>query len=789
MKKERKIPQRMQVEALREALLDIFYTESIAGYHVDTAAEILSSLPREKIAPVLSMVRLIAYSVSDLLAFSFIENVEEALKVISVESLGDWVEEAISIYEEEGLYPAKEYLSRAEETAIRFADERRAVSIDEVSPNFRLLIAGLSERNIQVKASDTICTDTENIYAPRIYSRFEEQEENRLFYRVLFVHKCSQIRYKSFHIPVSTLLEKWPEFSVPLKKNGQSVTGIEILLKKILDFKASPILYALMDTIRIEARLADELPGLARELGQFKEALRREYKDFRPFGDIPRIIFWVMNHYSGGLEGVDPLIRDALMSLLDPESRAIHSAEACKTLLERCADLKGLEFTRELLPYIGTVKPGALSRAILKRREECRERFINILSAIILDKALHGEKIWTKDAEEGRSCQISCFLGDEGVALIFRNQDTSSAHPDQVEPQECLVFKDEDLFLNEELKGIVSEIESDLGSVPNSYVSGAVGLASGKWASVDVPSEFKDGEKQAAASDFFYYDEWDFRRKVHRKNWCTLKEMDVPLDQGGFVELTLKKYRGQVLLLRRQFEMLRPEYNFLRRQSEGEEIDLDAIVEAFSDFYATGNSSENLFVRLNRSKRDIVVSFLVDMSASTEGWVNTSIKEALILLCEALQSLGDRYSIYGFSGMRRTGCQFFKIKDFHEPYDSNVKARISGINARAYTRMGPAIRHSTELFQEVDARLKILVVLSDGKPQDYDEYKGPYAIEDTRMSLIEAKEKGIRPFCITIDKTARDYIPHMYGEVNYIMVKDVRRLYKKVADIYRLLTT
>lgn len=118
-----------------------------------------------------------------------------------------------------------------------------------------------------------------------------------------------------------------------------------------------------------------------------------------------------------------------------------------------------------------------------------------------------------------------------------------------------------------------------------------------------------------------------------------------------------------------------------------------------------------------------------------------------------------------------------------------MNARISGIDARDYTRMGPAIRHSSWLLAGVDARVKVLVTLSDGKPEDYDEYKGLYAIEDTRMALIEAREQGVRPFCITVDKAAHEYLSHMYGEVNYVIVDDVSLLSRKVPEIYRVLTT
>jgi nitric oxide reductase NorD protein len=287
---------------------------------------------------------------------------------------------------------------------------------------------------------------------------------------------------------------------------------------------------------------------------------------------------------------------------------------------------------------------------------------------------------------------------------------------------------------------------------------------------------------------FYTYDEWDFRRERFRRNWCTIKEMELSATRGNFYENTMRAYRGQLTLLRRQFEFLRQEYRFLKRQKDGEDVDLDALVEAYVDLRAFGRASDYLFIRQLKDRRDLAVSFLVDMSASTEGWVSTAIKESLILLCEALTSLGDRYAIFGFSGMRRTGCHFFRIKDFGQEYDRTVKERINTIGPRDYTRMGAAIRHASFLLRQQEARVRLLMIISDGKPEDYDEYKGPYAIEDTRMAVIEAREQAINPFCITIDKQGREYLPRIFGQKNYVVIPDPALLHKRIPEMYRILT-
>ena len=189
-------------------------------------------------------------------------------------------------------------------------------------------------------------------------------------------------------------------------------------------------------------------------------------------------------------------------------------------------------------------------------------------------------------------------------------------------------------------------------------------------------------------------------------------------------------------------------------------MDLDAVIEAFSDTKIGLEASQHLFTRSRKTDRNMAVMFMIDMSGSTAGWINEMEREALVLLCESLEILGDRYSIYGFSGFTHERCELYKIKEFDEPYNDLVKARISGIQAQGYTRMGVAVRHLTKILHQVEARTKLLITLSDGRPDDQDGYRGPYGIEDTRRALIEAKYLGIHPFCITIDEEAMDYLQH-----------------------------
>ena len=188
----------------------------------------------------------------------------------------------------------------------------------------------------------------------------------------------------------------------------------------------------------------------------------------------------------------------------------------------------------------------------------------------------------------------------------------------------------------------------------------------------------------------------------------------------------------------------------------------------------------------------------MDLSASTResvsGFEKSIIeveKQALVLMSEALEVLGDRYGIFGFSGRGREMVSFDVFKDFNEPLGEIVRGRIGAMTYRMENRDGAAIRHATQRLLEVDARTRLLVLLSDGKPLDCgcDLYQSTYAQSDTKMALREARNSKVHPFCITVDPAGEDYLPHMYGDVRYVVIDTVEELPERLPALYRKLTS
>lgn len=312
----------------------------------------------------------------------------------------------------------------------------------------------------------------------------------------------------------------------------------------------------------------------------------------------------------------------------------------------------------------------------------------------------------------------------------------------------------------------------------------------GRWrpsTQVSAPDELVEQiEAPPAASAL--YDEWDYRRNAYRRDWCHVFERVGAAGDVAWVEAVVQRHARAIRQIRRRFESLRGEDVWQRRQMEGTDIDLDAWVDAVGDARAGNEIDARLFCQRQRQERSLAALFMVDMSGSTKGWVNEAEREALVMLCEAIEALGDRYAIYGFSGWTHQRCDIYRIKGFDERYAAPVKARIAGIEACDYTRMGPAIRHLSKLLAAQPERHKLLVSISDGRPDDFgDEYRGRYGIEDTRRALHEARVAGIRSYCVTVDRHAADYLPQLYGSAHYSVLADAKTLPLRIAQVYRRL--
>lgn len=272
------------------------------------------------------------------------------------------------------------------------------------------------------------------------------------------------------------------------------------------------------------------------------------------------------------------------------------------------------------------------------------------------------------------------------------------------------------------------------------------------------------------------YPEWDWRSKSYRMPGATVQLLPAMPGPMQWVNQTLAERATMLGEIRRRFELLRARRTRVRQQLDGAEVDVQAWVDSRADCRAGLPQAQRLYQSERRGRRDMAVSLLVDVSGSTDGWIAANRRvidverEALLLVCIALDSLNERFSVQAFSGEGPQGVVVRKLKDFGERYDVAVAERIAGLEPEHYTRAGAAIRHaSTELMAE-PAVHRLLLLLSDGKPNDMDEYEGRYGVEDMRQAVAEARLQGISLFCLTVDRQAASYLPQVFGPRYYALL-------------------
>ncbi len=343
-----------------------------------------------------------------------------------------------------------------------------------------------------------------------------------------------------------------------------------------------------------------------------------------------------------------------------------------------------------------------------------------------------------------------------------------------------------------DLDALSAEIER-LGQLPRTRSSGRVyEVLESESERVRSASE----SMSAVSADVvgLRYPEWDFRTLCYRRAYCAVREVAAaPVDSSWSLRV-LEEHRPLLARLRRRFEPLRSRRVRRPRERDGDDVDLDAFVDDFADRSAERAPSERLYLAERPLRRDVAVAFLVDASGSTDSWVSGSRtvleveKQATLVLCEALESLGDRYAVYAFSGRGARDVRIERAKALEERYGETARARIGGLSGRAYTRLGAPIRHLTALLARERSRVRLLFLLSDGKPNDEDEYEGRYGIEDTRQAVAEARLQGLCVFCLTVDREGSAYLPHMFGPHGYTVVAAVAELPLRLPEIYRSLT-
>ena len=288
--------------------------------------------------------------------------------------------------------------------------------------------------------------------------------------------------------------------------------------------------------------------------------------------------------------------------------------------------------------------------------------------------------------------------------------------------------------------------------------------------------------------------EWDYRKNIYYPDHCQILTGPAPLLPEGEHWQPDKQARRQIRAVKRQFEALRPKRERLSRQMDGNELDMDAVIRARCDLLANGESSNRIFTTTRENARDLAVAVLMDTSRSTESRVGGQqvidiAKQALLALALGLSAVGDDFALYSFSSLKRHKVFVSTIKGFDAPMGPEVFSRIGALRPGFYTRLGAAIRHVSGELSKTASSKRLLLVLTDGKPNDLDHYEGRYGVEDTHRAVREARMAGHSVFGLTIDKKAQSYFPYIFGQGAHAITTRPHDLIGALPQMYRHLVT
>lgn len=288
------------------------------------------------------------------------------------------------------------------------------------------------------------------------------------------------------------------------------------------------------------------------------------------------------------------------------------------------------------------------------------------------------------------------------------------------------------------------------------------------------------------------YPEWDTRTQSYLLDHCQVYDAEGELGPDVPTFRTDRKSIKRIEAVKRQFEALRPGRIFLNAQQDGDELDMEAVVRAAADLTASGETNDNIWRQSKPQARDLSVSILLDVSRSTESAVgDRSVieieREALVAFAWGLSACGDDFAINAFSSLKRDRVYITRCKSFDEPMSPQIEGKVGALHPGFYTRLGAAIRHVSIDLAKQARRRRLLLVITDGKPNDLDHYEGRHGIEDTRMAIHEARMMGHVVYGITVDALGQSWFARMFGANQFSIIANPDRLTRTLPQIYRSL--
>jgi nitric oxide reductase NorD protein len=674
------------------------------------------------------------------------------------------------------LQAGRAYFSAESRSALEAIESAASgVALREILRVLKLFSPGLSGRSVTIQPeenserafahSSKTRPQEYIIHLPTRLRRYPTREENLRLYRIMTAHEAGHVEYGTYDLDVRRLADVAAQACL---RYGCSPTPELHDLDDLFQCYPHPALmrdlWILAEDARIETSLKAEYPGLRRDL----DMLAREEVSRRSLThgmSAKEMVVELLVQLSGGVPedvripfALDEVVTRA-WALLQTVAQPRASAEAVVRGVHRAYVLIDELTAASVRQDSDEISKDAESSASPAGEPQGRE--YHAVANFEFRGAMPGDRLGVEaGAAPVLDAMSSEFAASDG-----------SAEQNSERPHHLRTVSDE--------TAVLAVRHESSAPHPRSSSGGS-----------DEPVQ---GERDP---DTFLYDEWDATINDYRNRWTRVQEQIGAEGTEEFVNQTRSAYGGMISLLRRYFEGMRsPGLRRMRRQLDGEEVDLEAAIEGEVERHTETSPTEYVYIRRDRRDRDVATAFLMDLSGSTGRRVGdggTRIidveKESLVLMAEALEALGDQYALYGYSGQSRRDVQFVIIKDFEERYGSVVWRRLEAVQPLIQNRDGAAIRHAVHRLSARAARVKLLVLLSDGRPLD-DLYHDEYALEDTKAALREAKAQGVHVFCVTVDREGSQYLARMYGDVAYVIIDRAQALPERLPRIYRVLTT
>ena len=718
----------------------------------------------------------------------------------------------------------------------------------------------LVERNIGWVSSESPTTEGSTVFVPETVDRYQSKDENFSWFKVVATHQVAHLEFGSFYFEferTSALFED-RRFEVESQRiqaagpdgaqdesdlGGEGlerawITDMQRYFNLFEDRKLSLDVFTVVEDGRLDFRVKYEYPGI-------KSAYTRVQMDSsegRPdITEMParealveflvRVSLQQYREIPAPHDYVDQALQITSIArhVLNAEAAVEDTAEAALRIYAVIASIPNEEVPPDEWDDVNVDEE---QDEDYSDPDDLQQLFQEMAMGMEMQNRPEGEQDYDSSEEVDYRGDFKPELVQLLTQLRMQKDGAGDASGEPITQEQL-----EELLQNSaelDLQAVEGDLQDAQGMFADNLLKEAgmqlpdnPEFSNGPFVHVD-----EDGDSlEANEPQTFVYDEWDFRAGDYKPRWCVVRQKMMSEGDPNFFGGTLHSYGGLVTRIKRQFEMMVPEmFRKVRKLEDGEEIDIDDLIEAIVDMKTGVSPSDKFYWRRNKVQREVAAAFLIDTSASTaeaidEGkrtaddwdapddpveymvWLRTRRgeaarrsykriidveKEAIVLIVNALEAIGDIYGIYGFSGYGRENVEYYTIKDLDEAFSDRVKRRIDRVAPLHATRMGPAIRHTTAKLEKADARTKILFLVSDGRPQDRgysrEGVEKEYAVHDTRMALEEARRKDINAFCLTVDKNGHDYLKTMCADMGYEVLDNIYDLPERLLFLYRRLT-